>query len=76
MPTVKTVQIERGWDELQTSAEITRLGLEAGLEESGGKVRVALDCTGFESSIRAAIYVSRLFVVVLPLPPGTRPRDQ
>lgn len=27
-------------------------------EQAGGQVKVALECTGFESSIRAAIYVS------------------
>jgi L-iditol 2-dehydrogenase len=59
VPTVKTVQIQRGWDEMQTSAEITRMGYEAGLEDSEGKVRVAMECTGFESSIRAAIHVSQ-----------------
>lgn len=59
VPTVKTLQIQRGWSELETAAAITQLGLEGGLEESEGKVRVALECTGFEPSIRAAIYVSQ-----------------
>lgn len=50
VPTVQTVQIEREWTDLQTAAEITKA--------AGGQLRVALECTGFEGSIRAAIFVS------------------
>lgn len=49
VPTVQTVQIEREWTDLQTAAEISK-------SVGGGKLRVALECTGFEGSIRAAIF--------------------
>lgn len=49
IPTVKTVQIERSWTSKETS--------EAIKEAAGTGIRVAIDATGFESSITAAIYV-------------------
>jgi L-iditol 2-dehydrogenase len=48
---VQTVQIERTWSDIETAAAISAA-------VDGGKVRVALECTGFEGSIRAAIFVS------------------
>lgn len=49
VPTVKTVQIERSWTPKETS--------EAIKNAAGTGIRVAIDATGFESSITAAIYV-------------------
>lgn len=50
VPTVQTVQIQREWTDVETAAAITKA--------AGGPLRVALECTGFEGSIRAAIFVS------------------
>lgn len=52
LPNIRTVQIPKG-----TAAEgVAELIKDA----AGGMVNVALECTGFESSIRAAIFVSLL----------------
>lgn len=48
VPTVKTVTIPRGAPSEEVAGKIK--------EAAGGPLRVALDCTGVESSIRAAIY--------------------
>lgn len=48
VPTVKTVTIAKGQSSEDVAAEIKAA--------AGGPLRVALDCTGVESSIRAAIY--------------------
>jgi L-iditol 2-dehydrogenase len=50
VPSVKTIQLERSG---------TAEGNAERIKEALGMMpRVALECTGFESSIRAAIYVS------------------
>ncbi|WRT67569.1 uncharacterized protein IL334_004541 [Kwoniella shivajii] len=48
VPTVKTVQIQREWKAEETAEKIKAA--------AGTGIRVALECTGFESSIRTAIY--------------------
>lgn len=50
VPTVRTVLIQRG----QSDLEVAKLIKDA----AGTELRVALECTGFESSIRAGIFVS------------------
>lgn len=50
LPGIKTVCIPRGASP-EDVAEMIK-------DKAGGQVKVALECTGFESSIRAAIYVS------------------
>ncbi|WVO23661.1 chlorophyll synthesis pathway protein BchC [Cryptococcus decagattii] len=66
VPTVKTVQIERSWTPKETS--------EAIKNAAGTGIRVAIDATGFESSITAAIYSvvfgGKVFVV------GVGPSEQ
>lgn len=52
VPTVRTILLERA-DSPERNSE--KIKAELGLQP-----RVALECTGFESSIRAAIYVSFL----------------
>ena len=52
VPTVRTILLERA-DSPERNSE--KIKAELGLQP-----RVALECTGFESSIRAAIYVSSL----------------
>lgn len=49
VPRVKTVQIQRGQSEEDIAATVK--------EAAGLAFKVALECTGVESSIRAAIYV-------------------
>lgn len=50
LPNIRTVQIPKG-----TAPE----GVAGMIKDAaGGMVNVALECTGFESSIRAAIFVS------------------
>ncbi|WVQ66014.1 uncharacterized protein L199_004192 [Kwoniella botswanensis] len=48
VPTVKTVQIQREWKPEDVAEKIK--------EAAGTGLKIALECTGFESSIRAAIY--------------------
>lgn len=50
LPNIRTVQIPKGTAP-EGVAELIKT-------EAGGMVNVALECTGFESSIRAAIFVS------------------
>jgi threonine dehydrogenase-like Zn-dependent dehydrogenase len=50
VPTVKTVQLARGDSPEQASEKIK--------SAMGMQPRVALECTGFESSVKGAIYVS------------------
>jgi L-iditol 2-dehydrogenase len=50
VPSVRTVLIDQSWSAERTAEEIRKAG--------GGELRTALECTGFEGSIRAAIYVS------------------
>ena len=52
LPNIRTVQIQKG-----TSPEDVAKMVK---EQAGGMVNVALECTGFESSIRTAIFVSHL----------------
>jgi L-iditol 2-dehydrogenase len=52
LPNIRTVQIQKG-----TSPEDVAKMVK---EQAGGMVSVALECTGFESSIRTAIFVSYL----------------
>ena len=49
VPNVRTVCIDKSWNEEEVSKRIR--------EVAGGPVKVAMECTGFESSIRAAVYV-------------------
>ncbi|WWD00009.1 hypothetical protein V866_006917 [Kwoniella sp. B9012] len=48
IPTVRTCKIERGWSPQETAGEIKNI--------SGTNIKFALECTGFESSVTAAIY--------------------
>ncbi|KAK1921481.1 chaperonin 10-like protein [Papiliotrema laurentii] len=48
VPSVRTVLIDQSWSAERTAEEIRKAG--------GGELRTALECTGFEGSIRAAIY--------------------
>ncbi|ORY35923.1 putative L-arabinitol 4-dehydrogenase [Naematelia encephala] len=48
VPTVKTVCIQKGWSPEETAKAIK--------QAAGVEIRVALECTGFESSIRGAIF--------------------
>ncbi|KAL7422725.1 hypothetical protein Q5752_002017 [Cryptotrichosporon argae] len=48
VPTVRTVLIERGWSAEQTAEKIK--------EAAGGPVKYAMECTGFESSVRGAVF--------------------
>ncbi|GMK57854.1 hypothetical protein CspeluHIS016_0406880 [Cutaneotrichosporon spelunceum] len=48
VPNVRTVCIQREWSPEETAAEIRKA--------SGGSLKLALECTGVESSIRAAIF--------------------
>ena len=50
LPNIRTVQISKG----QSPEEVAGMIKTA----AGGMVNVALECTGFESSIRTAIFVS------------------
>ena len=50
VPRVKTVQISRDMTPQQCADKI--------VAAAGEKLRVTLECTGFESSISSAIYVS------------------
>lgn len=50
LPNIKPVQIPKGTAP-EGVAELIK-------DAAGGMVNVALECTGFESSIRAAIFVS------------------
>lgn len=51
LPNIRTVQISKG----QSPEEVAGMVKNA----AGGMVNVALECTGFESSIRTAIFVSQ-----------------
>ncbi|OCF30958.1 L-iditol 2-dehydrogenase [Kwoniella heveanensis CBS 569] len=59
VPTVKTVKIERSWSPEEVSSKIKAA--------AGTSIRVALECTGFESSIRAGIlsvvFGGKVFVI-------------
>jgi L-iditol 2-dehydrogenase len=50
VPNVRTVCIQKDWSQEETAAQIKRA--------AGGELKLALECTGVESSIRAAIFVS------------------
>ncbi|WOO80325.1 L-arabinitol 4-dehydrogenase [Vanrija pseudolonga] len=60
VPNVRTVKIERGWTPEETAAKIKAAAATpggAGVNEGG--LRLALECTGVESSIRTAIHSMR-----------------
>lgn len=61
VPTVKTLAIERGTCPEEIGKQIRDL--------AGMPLRVALECTGIESSITAAIYVSVLTSSLTPVCP-------
>ncbi|WWC89567.1 uncharacterized protein L201_004491 [Kwoniella dendrophila CBS 6074] len=48
---VKTLQIERNWSSQETANKIKELG-----KEHNTNIKLAMECTGFESSITAAIH--------------------
>jgi threonine dehydrogenase-like Zn-dependent dehydrogenase len=50
VPNVRTLCIEKSWSEKETSERIK--------EAAGGPIKIAMECTGFNSSIRGAIFVS------------------
>ncbi len=52
VPRVQTVQIQRGESDEEIAKKVK--------ETAGMTLKVALECTGVESSIRAAIYVGHL----------------
>ena len=50
IPRVKTLLIEKGWSPLEVAAKVKGI--------AGVPLKLALECTGVQSSIHSAIYVS------------------